>query len=314
MNFKEQFDQLFLITEEMISGHGEDSFFCAQNNHSAIVSVFDGCGGLGSMTYPGFQGHSGAYIASRVVSGAVHDWYHDTQKVQWRNADQLLNSLHACIMEGYAVCTPYAENNARIRGSMVRDFPTTAAIALAQKHGNTVTLHVIWAGDSRVYLMDADGLAQLTEDDVAGQNALSNLSSDGALTNVLSSDGKFDLHYKRLEISRPTTIFAATDGCFGYIPTPMEFEVMLLRTLLEASNPIDHQNRLKEEIHAVTGDDFALGHMGLFYGSFARMQQSLLPRLEALDRLFLQPLQRDRSDHTIQQLWNQYRQNYERFL
>lgn len=72
--FSEKFDDLFLISKEMIEGHGEDSFFCASSDDSAFLSVFDGCGGLGSRTFSNFKGHTAAYLASRAASGAVHDW------------------------------------------------------------------------------------------------------------------------------------------------------------------------------------------------------------------------------------------------
>ena len=44
----------------------------------AVAAVFDGCGGIGSRKYPRFMDHTGAYMASRAASGALHDWFHET--------------------------------------------------------------------------------------------------------------------------------------------------------------------------------------------------------------------------------------------
>lgn len=109
-------------------------------------------------------------------------------------------------------------------GSMVRKFPTTLALAYAEKEEDAIKIHLLWAGDSRVYLLDEKGLAQLTRDDTDVEDAFENLTNDGPMNNVLSSDGNYGINYKSVLLSTPTIVFAATDGCFGYIPTPMEFE------------------------------------------------------------------------------------------
>lgn len=312
--FCDQLDTMFLIAEEMIDKHGEDSFCCAYQSDSAMISVFDGCGGLGSRTYPGFKGHTGAYMASRLVSGAIHTWYRDTHDHHWESPENMLTSLNEYLVKVYSIGASYAESNLKIRGSMVRDFPTTAAIALAQQDSEGILLHIIWAGDSRVYLMDAAGLAQLTKDDVDSEDALSNLSDDGALTNILSSDGKYTLHYRCLKIDRPTVVFAATDGCFGYIPSPMEFEYTLLNALEESRTAEEFKKYLKKSFHDVAGDDFALGLMSFFYGTFENLKNSFVDRTIHLEKKYIIPLQDNRSSAFTQQLWQEYRCEYERYL
>ena len=39
------------------------------------IGVFDGCGGLGARQYKHYEDHTGAYIASRIASGAVYEWF-----------------------------------------------------------------------------------------------------------------------------------------------------------------------------------------------------------------------------------------------
>ena len=66
-------DEVFLVERPKENGLGEDSYFCSHGENSAIISVFDGCGGAGARVYEKIGRHTGAYIASRIVSGAVHD-------------------------------------------------------------------------------------------------------------------------------------------------------------------------------------------------------------------------------------------------
>lgn len=312
VRFEDKLDTMLLISGEMIENHGEDSFCCLQEKCSALVSVFDGCGGLGSRTYPEFQGYTGAYMASRLVSGAVCDWYRAMVGDVSHDSEEALTQLKEYIRKVFALAESYTENSFRICGSMVRDLPTTAAIAIAQEQKAGLVLHVIWAGDSRVYRMDARGLAQLTKDDVDIGDALSNLTEDGVLTNVLSSDGRYELHYKRLAIEEPTVVFAATDGCFGYISSPMEFEHMILRALDAAQTPEEFREQVSARISEVAGDDYALGMMSFLYGSFANLKAGFVTRRKELERKYISPLQADHSDDLVRRLWQEYRRDYER--
>lgn len=314
VNFNELLDTIFLINQEVIKDCGEDSYYCAHCKSSAIISVFDGCGGLGSRTYQSFQRHTGAYMASRTVSGAVHDWYHDHRSTKWKNPDQLIECLDRYIKKAYDICSSKGAESLKIRGSMVRDYPTTAAIALAEEDGSNINLHVMWAGDSRVYLIDSQGLAQLTEDDTDSEDAMDNLTSDGVLTNLLSSDGRYEIHYRNIKLNHPAIVFAATDGCFGYIPTPMEFEFLLLKALVESETPTGFKHRINSCFQDYAGDDFTLGFMSFSYGSFENMRKSFTGRVEELERKYICNLAEDRNEQAVMKLWKKYRPVYERFL
>ena len=66
-------------------------------------------------------------------------------------------------------------------GSLGKAFPTTASVITGKTNGNKVDVTCYWAGDSRCYMLDANGLHQLTADDLDGQDAMSNLSNDGVM-------------------------------------------------------------------------------------------------------------------------------------
>ncbi|MCI7098821.1 MAG: protein phosphatase 2C domain-containing protein [Lachnospiraceae bacterium] len=312
--FKDKLDTIFLINQDIIENCGEDSYYCAYSKSSAIISVFDGCGGLGSRTYQSFKGHTGAYMASRVVSGAVHDWYHTFFNTEWTSRDQLIDSINHYFTKAYDICSARELENLRIRGSMVRDYPTTAAIALAEDQDHEISVHVLWAGDSRVYFLDSRGLAQITEDDTDSEDAMDNLFSDGVLTNLLSSDRQYEIHYKNIKIDRPTVVFAATDGCFGYIPTPMEFEYYLLKTMLDSENPQIFRHQLHDYFAEYAGDDFTFGFMSFFYGSYEAMGKSFKERVKEMEREYICRLGDERNEKDAAELWRKYKPGYERHM
>lgn len=312
--FMDCLDGIIGIHGEMVNEKGEDNFYHSHSKHSAIVSVFDGCGGLGSRMYDVFGRHTGAYMASRAVSGAVHDWYHSTYNIRWKSEKNLLQSLRQSVDQALGIVSERGKSTLKLSGSMVRDFPTTAAIALVQDGGDHLVLYVVWAGDSRVYLMDADGLAQLTQDDVEGEDALSNLSNDGALTNVISSDGEYELHYKKLVLKQPCVVFVATDGCFGYVPTPMEFEYLLVDTLAKAKTPSDFEVALNQEIRNYAGDDYAMGMLIFGYEDFCSMKDAFKSRRLNLEKKYIEPLQIRRNEIITNELWRTYRKTYERYM
>ncbi len=312
--FSDCLDTVWVIEKPAKESLGEDSFYCAAKGNSALVCVCDGCGGLGARKYETFEGHTGAYIASRAVSGGIHDWYHHNYRKSWKNPRELSVTLDDYIRCVYAVCEPYAVEKMRIAGSMVRRFPTTLALAYAESDKEGILIHLLWAGDSRVYLLDENGLAQLTKDDTDVEDALENLFSDGALTNVLSSDGKYQINYKTILLDKPALIFAATDGCFGYISSPMEFEYTLLRELSESKGPAEFKNRLRNVLAEYAGDDLAMGLMSFYYGSFDNTKNRLKKRLKELEAHYISPIHKEWSDELVRMLWNEYKKGYERYL
>lgn len=312
-SFGDYLDTIQVINHAARNGLGEDSFFCAQSDRSAVVCVLDGCGGLGARKYDSFQGHTGAYIASRSVAGAICDWYKDKNNFLWGNQGKNLDGLRQYIMGAYKVSSQYAIERMKISGSMVRKFPTTMALAYTEKVDDDIMVHIVWAGDSRVYLLDYNGLAQLTKDDTEVEDALDNLTSDAPMMNVLSADGEFELNYKVFRLSHPALIFAATDGCFGYIPSPMEFEGVILQNLITAEKPRQFKEQLYEFLVDCAGDDIAFGMLSFNFETFQNTKKILGERFQILNTHYLSRI--DDDDSTSRKtVWNNYKENYERYL
>ncbi len=315
--FWDKIDGIFMLSKGIVEGRGEDSYYCGYKENSALVGVFDGCGGLGAQTYASFRSHTGAYLASRIVGGAVREWY-QSYDGDW-NGKENLKSLSEYINKAYEIGGRYAKSNLKLRGSMVRDLPTTLALALIQDAEEGEVLHVVWAGDSRVYLLGAVGLMQLTRDDTDSESAFENLSNDGVLTNVLSSDGNYSLHYKRVELKAPCMVMAMTDGCFGYLPTPMELEYALEESLLQAESLDDWKEKLRSLFDEYAGDDYSFGFAGFGYGTFSGMQESMSSRCAHMKSEYVEALHakagdREGRDVLATELWEKYRKEYEQFL
>ncbi len=316
-SFSEKLDTIFLLCGEWVEGQGEDCYCSSLGADSALSGVFDGCGGIGARSYRSFGMHTGAYMASRVVSGAVYEWYRREMADGWREQPQMVQEIRKSIDRAYHACGTYAQERMKIRGSLVRDYPTTAAVALAHEEGKDIVLDILWAGDSRVYLLTPRGLLQATADDVEGSDAMENLQDDGAMTNVLSSDGKYVLHHRRVRSDRPFMVITATDGCFGYYHSPMEFENVLLQSLTRAQSPLAFQTALNGAFREVAGDDYTFGLMSFFFGSFENTREQFRERARYMQTAYADCLPDGDSvpdGEVLRQRWLEYRKGYSALL
>ena len=311
------FDFVLSFCREMIPGKGEDSSCHSFCDGAGLIGVFDGCGGAGARTHDFYSGHTEAYMASRLCAGAFYDQFRRTFPCDLPPERVAQEVFAPSALERLKTYSPPKDPNAFVmKGSMVRTLPTTAAAALIQTTDKAVAVSPIWAGDSRVYVLDAQGLAQLTVDDTSVPDPMENVYEDGVLRNILCSDRNVTLHSTTVELRTPFVVLAATDGCFGYVSTPMEFEGMLLETLQRAQSPAQWEQYLADAIGAVAGDDHAMVMAAFGYNSFAALQSSLSQRWQWLRDNYILPVQNlpleDRQSRFA--LWDTYRDNYFRML
>ena len=311
-------DFIISFCRDMIPEHGEDSYCYSFCDTAGILGVFDGCGGAGARKHEFYSGKTEAYIASRLCAGSFYDSFRATFPCNL-SPDQITNEILApnAIQALVTYEPPKDETGFRMTGSMVRTLPSTAAVALIQQADNDELLvSAIWAGDSRVFILDERGLAQLTIDDTSVPDPMENIYEDGVLKNVFCSDRKVKVHCKTIRVKPPFVVLSATDGCFGYVSTPMEFEGILINTLLNSSSPAEWEVKLAEMIGASAGDDHTICLASFGYNSFTALQKSLSKRYTHILKKYLNPVSNLPVDdrQSRYKLWDQYQADYMRYL
>lgn len=299
---------------EARAAHGEDNWCFGFSQDAGIVAVFDGCGGSGARQHKIYGDHSEAYMASRLCAGAVYECVQKYFPGSVPTEQFVQETLLPFIRQRLTANVP-PEGNMRISG--LRTLPSTMAAALIRQcPDGMVEISPVWAGDSRVYLLDATGLSQLTTDDTNQPDPLEGLYDDGTLLNVICADRPVKLNCRTIRVKPPFMVLAASDGCFGYVSTPMEFEGMILHTMLETSSVAQWEDQLQRLIASFAGDDHTMVLASFGYGSFQAMQKCFAGRYaqlrqQYLDTVWATPWE-DRD--TRRRLWSEYRENYMKYI
>jgi serine/threonine protein phosphatase PrpC len=245
-------------------------------------------------------------------------------------AEDLRHSVQEALQERL---TELKAPKSGLRSRLLRALPTTmAVIALQRTHrsGSRWLCHVFWAGDSRAYVFEPDGAHQLMTDDLREpSDAMANLRRDSVVSNAMSADTEFHVNYRRVELEGPFLLVCATDGCFGYLPTPMHFEHLLLAPLITTRTVDTWSDAVQRKISAVTGDDAALALMAVG-ADLPELKKLYRPRVAVLEQQFTAPIDemgrsveraeqelqrlRQRQLDETQQLWARYKPGYERYL
>ncbi len=320
-----------------IPDQGEDSDPILRDGPDlGLLGVFDGMGGAGGTVYETPEGRrTGAYLASRIARDVVEQRMLDLLEPDWHlngkaAARNLQHSVQQALKQRLQELNPAPSG---LRSRLIRALPTTMAVVALQRTqpvGPTWAGHVFWAGDSRAYVFESRGASQLSTDDLRDPgDALANLRRDSVVSNALSADTEFHINYRRVELRSPFLVVCATDGCFGYVRTPMHFEYLVLSHLLEARSTEAWSSALQAEIAAVTGDDAAMSTLGVG-ADLKEFQKLFAPRVAELASDFIEPLDelRDAVTRAEQELralqsrqleemterWNRYKSDYERYL
>lgn len=313
-NLSEQFQhtlsQAYCFCSDKIPGKGEDSVLMniKPDRGSGICGVFDGCGGSGSRTYAEYGGHTGAYISSRVISGALDEWY---EKWSAESSEAIeSDDIKAVIDEKLTRFRSLSISETKLRG-LAREFPSTAAMFIFRYslQDNRIHADILWAGDSRVYILDAAGLHQITGDDVRSGDPMTNLRSGSVMSNVISASGKYELHRERLRLNGQLIIFAATDGCFEYVPSPMHFEHLLLSTLEQSESLEAWEENLKQQLGSRTGDDMSMSGIMVNFNTFREVRSNYHDRLKDLNDRYIRNYETLTEEKQFG-LWEEYSLQY----
>jgi hypothetical protein len=333
-------------------GLGEDAkplcYFYSPAN--GLLGAFDGLGGAGGETIrlPDGSERTGAWLASRLVRQVVRKVWADLIPPMMMFSASGDSGAYGQFAGAPAPRPPAdftavlkdaiqqeliryaaelgAGTGGRLKSRLIRTLPTTMALCWFDLDASQLT--AIWAGDSRVYYLRPDiGLQQVTTDDLkSGADALENLTQDSPMSNCISASTDFVLHERQLELHSPAILLAASDGCFGYLPTPLHFEYLLLRTMHKAADIDDWQRILHTQFERVSSDDSTLSAALIGWPDFGSCQQDFTARYRRCEELIrangayhervdfarqgLDQAREALAVHT-RDLWEEYRKTYE---
>jgi serine/threonine protein phosphatase PrpC len=321
-----------------IAGQGEDSDPIVRHGRElGLVAVFDGMGGAGGTVYETADGpRTGAYLASRLARDVVEHRMMALLDPEWNlNGEAAAQDLQRSVRSALRARLEELKAPASgLRSRLLRALPTTMALGALQRYepgGDRWTCHLLWAGDSRVYVFrPGSGAQQLTVDDIRDRgDAMANLREDSVVSNAMSADTDFVVHHRQVELTAPFLMVAATDGCFGYVPSPMHFEHLVLAALRGTRDTGGWSAAIQAAVSAVTGDDAAMATLGVgadhdgFRALFARRTAELEQRwIAPLDDLDTELREQERKLQDLRtagrqrqaQLWAAYKPGYEEFL
>lgn len=313
---------IIAINQEQKRNLGEDDrvCLCSAESKAAIIACLDGCGGAGAKRYPAVENWTGARISSRLCGNAVYNWFSQNCVAQLGMQGISASIISVSLKQAIDSALDYANSklsgsSSVVKGSLSKPLPTTLVAALIEQTGiDQLRCLYLWVGDSRGFLFTTKGLRQMTIDDIQGNmDPLENLENDGVLTNVISAWKNYTIHANDIHISTPSVIITATDGCFSYFVSPIEFEGVLLDTLSASNSPNDWERNLIDSISKTASDDFTMEIAIVGFKSFSELKSAYCQRRIEFRANYGIPLEycKQQSDRSgMLQLWQQYKTFY----
>lgn len=158
--------------------------------------------------------------------------------------------------------------------------PTTfAALNYVPNQDGTYRVDAIWAGDSRCYLLDTEGLRRLTKDDEDECKQINNL---------FSVEDSTSLNFKRYILKPPFVLISASDGFFDRYKTNFELEAKLLNHIQDSTSPDDLKLRLLAHYTRDHSDDTSVAFVPIGYNSFDDMKNGLAERTRVVGTMYEQ--------------------------
>lgn len=249
----------FSLDLPKIENEGEDAPPLLRTlDNGFVLGVFDGMGGAGAEVFlEDDQKHTGAYFASRTVKDTVEQ-YALNNNPYCTEMVSLSNTLKEKITAALQTKRDSLKGfQSLLVSKMVKTLPTTMAVSFISNEKGKWKIRVLWAGDSRIYLLAPRiGLCQLTKDDLSvNQDPFQNLYNDSSLNNMVNLSQDFTINYREYEADLPCVVFASSDGCFGYLASPMHFESLLLHTMFASDSVDEWKLKLAQKLGEVACDD-----------------------------------------------------------
>lgn len=145
---------------------------------------------------------------------------------------EILKSKNAAIAANLGL-----ELESKIGGTYL--LPSTVVVAFADEHDEDVDVLYLWAGDSRGYVWDDKGLAQITDDHEKNE----------VMTNLVSVTKPFRVEAGFRRFAKPVVLFNATDGCYKcpVFASPLDLECIFVNALTESDDLVGVERILREQ-------------------------------------------------------------------
>ena len=305
-------DCVVTVAHKPLGDQGEDAFafdFTRRSLHAQ--AVFDGCGGAGAWRYPEFFDRTGAFVSAQTMARTFLDWVSGLDSAL-DDPSALAESFRA-MAEATLKDLKGRASPMGVSGTLVKAFPSTASVALLRPAGEgAVELTALNVGDSRVYfLTPGQGLVQLTRDDTRGRpDPMESLRESAPLSDMLNADKPFAVKASRVVLPMPCAALCASDGMFGFLRSPMDFEHLLLDCLMRADSVSAFEQDLRDRVVAVTGDDSTCVLSFYGWGSLPDMKRALADRYRAVGALVAQldAAAPEELDALMDRLWDEYKE------
>ena len=309
------------FNEEQMKGKGEDSSVRITNApNAALIATMDGCGGAGAKIYEKANNVSGARISAEHVAIALHRWFSKNQyglhgtggKSAEALAAEIKLDINNELAEQYKIL---GEEESGVKSRLARILPCTLAAVFAEViETNQIRCISFWAGDSRTYVFRTCGLQQTSRDDIRGQgDPFDALMNDSRLSNLVSLSADYVIHASETMLTEPCIVLTASDGCFSYFKSPMEFEWALLDTLKASQTPQQWETNLRSLFGAYASDDFTMNIAILGFYNWTAVRNAYLPRWHEFEEQYYKPMKKYLSEADLQAhyaLWLKYKQKY----
>lgn len=299
--------ELDLGNSSVILNSHEDDFYYA--------GVFDGISNLGKRTYPKAENHTGAWIASK-SSAKLCDYYLQNNTLTFSQSDSgrleryLYNEMKKINVSASG------ENDFLYGGSSDVSLPASMAIfAVRQISKNKVDCEILQNGNARGYILDKNGVAQLTKDDTdKDRDALESLSAEESLKNYINADRRFSISYQKISVSLPCIFIVSSHGGYSGFQSPMDFEGEVLRALLECDDkPLNWKNDLNKCISKTSKEDYSIAIAAFGYDTFSDVKKHFVSRYKDLASEYLIP-EMEADSKILKRIWKKYSTSYYRMI
>lgn len=168
------------------------------------------------------------------------------------------------------------EVETRISGAYL--LPSTLAVGLTDEREDGVDAVYFWAGDSRAYFWDADGLGQVTEDH----------EKDETMTNLITLTKPFAIEGRYVSYEKPCLLFNATDGCYKcpVFGSPFDLEYILLQAIVSSDDLDAAMAALGAQFDGIGrhDDSNTMAAETFGFADYAALKEAAKERLRAIDR------------------------------